>query len=280
MAKDSSFALKFSDWVKVEADANSSLKATLEGKSGRRLKIKKPETFLRDEVIKQEGVQEWIRTHASISYKGLFGHHKWKAPEIWMVTGVQLVTGGDVQAGTKASTHGGAGAGGDAGLAFGAPPGVAAVSAEASHGHSEEATNGYGYDDERVWAAQFMEVTIEYGDDEDHTLTAQDGKLIPKTIARFKLEDIADLRARGIRASRDIRVQANGKSTPKPPKPIGRVTVAETTEEDELDDIHVDDMPYIHALAGTEWDIYNECSQYLADAQSRQRSISPSPLGA
>merc|ERR1712093_214361 len=106
LSKDTSLALKFSDLMKAEGNANSTVTATLEGKSGRRLKIKKPEKFLRDEVMAQEGVQEWIRTQASISFKGHFGMHKFKAPEIWMVTGIQLITGGDVHVGSSRSVTG------------------------------------------------------------------------------------------------------------------------------------------------------------------------------
>ncbi|KAH7336624.1 hypothetical protein BKA65DRAFT_553262 [Rhexocercosporidium sp. MPI-PUGE-AT-0058] len=277
ISKETLLALNFSDWVKAEGNAHSTVTATLEGKSGRRLKIKKPEKFLRDEVMAQEGVQEWVRTQASISFKGHFGMHKFKAPEIWMVTGIQLITGGDVHVGSSRSVSGTVGASADVGAALGGPPRVAAIGAEASHGHNSEANNAYGYDDERVWAAQFMEVKIEYGTEADKAIKSKDNTLVPATITTFQLEDIADLRARGIRASQNLRAQANGQTYTKPPKPIARVVITGEDEEDDSDDegIKLSDHPYTQALKNTDWEMYNECSQYLVDAQTRRRSTTP-----
>jgi len=273
MSKDNSMALKLSDIVKAEASADSTVSAVLEGKSGRRLKIKKPEKFLRDEVITQAGVREWIRNQASISFKGHFGMHKFKAPEIWMVTGVQLVTGGDVQVGSSRSVGGSIGAHIDPGLAFGAPPGLASVGVHASHSHDSEANHGYGYENERVWAAQFMEVKIEYGDEEDKTVKMKENKLVPATISTFQLEDIADLKARGIRATQRQRADA--------PKLIGRIVLEDVDDDDvdaDSDDIRLSDHPYVEVLKDTDWDMYDECSKYLRDTETSGTSISPEPI--
>jgi len=280
LSRDTSMALKFSDFVKAEASSDSTVTATLEGKSGRRLKIKKPEKFLRDEVLTQDDVQEWIRTQASISFKGHFGMHKFKAPEIWMVTGVQLVTGGDVQVGSSRSTGGSIGAHADLGVAFGAPPGLGSVGVKASHGHDSEANTGYGFKDERVWAAQFMEVKIEYGDEEDKAVKTKENKLVPAAISTFQLEDIADLKARGIRATQRERAEE--------PKLIGRIVLEDVDDDDdddddatdtaESDDMHLSDHPYAEALKDTDWDMYDECSKYLRDAETKGPSISPEPI--
>jgi hypothetical protein len=270
--------------LKAEASANSTVTATLEGVSGRRLKIKKPEKFLRDEVITQEGVQEWIRTQASISFKGHFSNHRFKPPQIWMATGVQLITGGDVQVGSSRYTGSKIGASGDVGVAFGAPPGMASIGAEASHGHGSEANHGYSYDDERVWAAQFMEVKIEYGTEEDKALTKED-KPVPATISAFQLDDIADLKARGIRTTQKQRADASGQTIVKVPKLIGRLVVDgaddENNEKDtseDSDDIHLSDHPYVETLQDTDWDMYDECSKYLRDVERRGASSSPEPV--
>ncbi|CZT52392.1 uncharacterized protein RSE6_13725 [Rhynchosporium secalis] len=280
ISKDSSLGVKFSDLIKAEGSANSTITATLEGKSGRRLKIKKPEKFLRDEVMIQEGVQEWLRTQASISFKGHFGMHRFKAPEIWMVTGVQLVTDGIVHVGSSRSVSGTVGASGDVGASFGAPPGVAAIGAEAHHGQSSASNSSYGYGGERVWAAQFMEVKIEYGSEEDKTIKSKDNGFLPATITTFQLEDIADLSARGIRASQNLRAEANGHKCVKPPKPIARIVVCaenvdEEDEEEDGDAVQFSDHLYTEALKATDWDMYSECSQYLVDAKTRRRSTTP-----
>jgi hypothetical protein len=222
--------------------------------------------------MKQEGVEEWLRTQASISFRGHFGYHKWKVPEIWLVTGLQLVTGGRMKTVASKSAHGGIGGGVDAGALAGGPPGVVTVAAEASIDHTNQAANSSGYNDERVWAAQFMEVVIEYGDQEDTKLTSDEHKIFPKTIATFKLKDIADLKARGIRASQEQR----GQTISKPPQPIGRIMMRETEDAatgddaEDSDGIELDDKPYVEALRDTDWGMYDECSRYLDDAKSRR----------
>jgi len=275
-------ALKVSDFAKAEASANSTVAATLEGKSGRRLKIKKPEKFLRDEVITQDGAQEWIRTQASISFKAHFGLPRFKAPEIWMVTGVQLITGGNVQVGSSRSISSTIGAAGDPGVAFGTPPGTTAIRAEVSHGNDSEANTGYSHKDERVWAAQFMEVKIDYGAEEDKALKTKENKPMPAAISNFNLEDIADLKARGIRATQQQRADANGQPYVKPPELVGRIVVDGVDDEDEneddastdSDDIQLSEDSYLEGLSlkDDDWEMYNECSKYLQDEWTGKES--------
>jgi len=185
-----------------------------------------------------------------------------------MVTGVQLVRGGEVFASGSRNTGGKVGVGGDPSLAAGLPPGTLKVKVEGSAEKSTEANNGYGYDDERVWAAQFMEINIEYGDDEDVALGKQEKKDLPKAISEFRLKDIADLKARGIRGVR------TEEPAVKPPKPIGRVVVAETEEEvpEDPSGVQLDEMPYVDALKDTSWADYDDCVRYLAD---EDKQVSP-----
>jgi len=126
-----------------------------------------------------------------------------------------------------------------------------------------------------------MEVKIEYGDKEDPALSKDEHKFFPKTIATLRLKDIADLKARGIRAGQEQRAQANGKPVSKPPEPIGRVTIVENEslaiDEDsmmeDIEGIQLDGKPYIEAMKDTDWKMYDECSQYLVEAESRRRYI-------
>lgn len=270
VSKDSSLAFKFSDLLKAEASANSTIAATLEGKSGRRLKIKKPGQFLRDEVITQDGIQEWIRTQASIAFKGFFGKNKFKAPEIWMVTGVQLVTEGDVFVGSSRSISNTLGASGDPGISFGAPPGMTAIGGEMSYAQGSEANNGYGYEGERVWAAQFMEVKIVYGSEEDKSLKTIGDEPAPATILAFPLVDIADLKSRGIRATQKQRADAQGRPLAKLPELVGRIVAddikAKDIEDDtstEDSDIGLGDRFYMESVENTDWEMYDEHTKYL-----------------
>jgi hypothetical protein len=247
------------------------------------LQIKKPDRFLREAVIKQDNVQEWLRKQASVSWKSKFGHYKWKAPEIWMCTGIQLVTRGTVQTGASNSSSIHASAGADIGLVAGLTPGVAAVKVEGNHGHGEEAMNGYAYDDERIWAAQFMEISIEYGEgeaDKELSATLEDHKVVPKTIATFRLKEVADLKVRGIRASPARR--SDGNITPpmdKMPKPIGRITIkdieGEESESEEEGDggILIDETRYVDALKNTDWEMYRNATHYLDDKEREEQAV-------
>lgn len=225
------------------------------------------DSFLEESVMKQAGIDKWIRTQASISRKAIF-NHQFKAPKIWMVTGVQLVTNGEVHTGSSRHTKVGFGAGVDVGLLAGGPPNLAAIEGEVGHEHNAQADNHFGYEGERVWAAQFMEVSFEFSstpdpNDKDH----------PKTIAKFQLEDIADLKARGLRAGQDVRLLADGKSIGPPPPLVARITVAKETEavvENESNAIHIDDHPYVNSMKDTDWQSYNECLKFLADADAER----------
>lgn len=218
--------------------------------------------------MKQPGVDKWIRTQASISRKAFFGH-QFKAPKIWLCTGVQLVTNGDVHTGSSRHTRATVGAGIDGGAIVGGPPGVLVGQVEGGHAHGSEAGNHFGYEGERVWAAQFMEVSFEFSSGPD-----PEDKEHPKTIAKFQLEDIADLKARGLRAGQDVRMQADGQSMRPPPPLIARITVSSEKEEGtETKGIRMDDHPYVKSMQGTDWASYNECLKFLADADAPERGI-------
>jgi hypothetical protein len=220
--------------------------------------------------MKQDGVEKWIRTHASIDHRGRFGRNRWKSPEIWMVTGVQLVTGGEIHFEGSASKTISGKAGGDLGAVTGlAPPGALKLNGEASHGRSNGAKNDFGHEDERAWAAQFMPLMIEFGREEDAELTSQKNKHLPKTIRQFGLEDVPDLRARGIRAGQERSHSPTGPV----PELIGRITVqpnegksTDSTEEDS-EGIIVDDTPYVSSAQNADWEKYEEYKQFLSKAE-------------
>ncbi|KAE9975499.1 hypothetical protein EG328_003158 [Venturia inaequalis] len=192
---------------------------------------------------------KWIRTQASISCKAFFGH-QFKAPKIWLCTGVQLATNGDVHTGSARHNRASVGAGVYAGAIAGGPPGVLVAQTEGGHARGAEAGSHFGYEGERVWAAQFMEVSFKFSsaldpEDKDHS----------KTIAKIQLEDVADLKTRGLRASQDI-------------------TISEEKEDvTETKGIRIDDHPYVKLMKITEWASYNECLKFSADADASERGI-------
>lgn len=207
--------------------------------------------------MKQEGVERWIRRQASIAHKGLFGRDRWKAPELWMVTGVQYVTQGQIHFEGSASKQFSGKVGGDIGAATGAaPPGVLKIRGEAGFSGSDGAKNDFGHENERIWAAQFMPVMIKFGREEDAKLTLQAGTSLPKTIRQFQLQDVRDLITRGIRAG-----PGNNESPTGPvPQLIGRVVAQSTSPTDlNLDGanskgIIIDDRTYVTSIQGVDWD--------------------------
>jgi hypothetical protein len=273
-----SVGLTLSDLIRVSGERSQAILGTIQGQAGRRMKIRDPEAFL-DDVMKQEGVDRWIRTHASVARKSHIGRTKWKAPELWMVTGVQHVTGGEMHFEGSSTRKFAAQGGGDASMAVGAPPGTLKFDANINREKTNGAKNDFGHEDERVWAAQFMRITIEFGRQEDAVLT-NFGSAVPKTIAQFKLEDVPDLGARGIR---DIPGQNDNLAGPVP-KLIGRITTQQKTLEDKSDagedtdpeGIVIDDKSYVSSIQEADWDMYETYTQYIKDAEkSRQKRTSP-----
>ena len=158
---------------------------------------------------------------------------------------------------------------------------IGEVGVEVTHGHSGRNNNDYGHEDERVWAAQFMQVKIEYGDQGDKNLKTSDRKVVPAEITTFRLEDIADLKGRGIRGSLEQRAAANGLKKEKAPEPIGNIVVGEEEEEEEEEQdegIGLSDKVYVEELKETDWEMYDKCSLYLVHAQTGRKSPSPEPV--
>lgn len=75
----------------------------------------------------------------------------------------------------------------------------------ASYENSLGRTAGFVVEDEEVWFAQFMPVTIDFDSKQDEELLARKNKVLPKTIKRIELQEIEDLALEGIRsAAREI----------------------------------------------------------------------------
>jgi hypothetical protein len=262
----------FAQWIGGGGKRDKATLVTLQGASGRRVKIRRPEAFL-EEVFKQPGLEAWVRTHYSVTYRAKYGGRgEWKAPELWLVTGVQYVTGGEFHFEGSTSKDTSAHLGADIGAAAGGPPGILRANMEGSHERSNGAQNDFGHEDERVWAAQFMPVKIEFGDLKDAELSTA-GRVYPKTIARFRLMDVPDLTLQGFRVSHQTSEEPNI----QPPELVGRITVEttdsrdeeETDDDDDDDDggLMIDDGPYVGAMKDTNWEMYEKGLEYLWTAQ-------------
>jgi hypothetical protein len=122
-----------SSWIGFDAKNDKATLVTLQGASGRRVKIKRPEDFL-EEVVRQPKLEEWVRTHSSVTYRAKYSlHGEWKAPELWLVTGVQYITGGAFHSEGSTSKDLSGHAGADISAAAGGPPGLVKAKVEGSN---------------------------------------------------------------------------------------------------------------------------------------------------
>ncbi|KAL5444399.1 hypothetical protein PMIN06_008410 [Paraphaeosphaeria minitans] len=261
----SSAGLSFTSFLGLGSKRENSVQITLTGTSGRRVRIRNPEAFL-EEVIKQPGLDEWLRMHATAKYKSRYSASTWTAPELWLVTGLQYVSGGQYHfednATKELSAHGGV----DLGAAAGGPAGVARIQAEARHKGANGAQNGAVQEDECVWAAQFMPVKIEFGPQAPDTKLSGRG-WFPKTIKTIYLEDIKDLEFQGVRAS-------DNPVSEETPELVARIATAqgdrdlgvseeEDSEGEEVEEFVIDDGTYVQSLQNANFEMHNKYTTYL-----------------
>jgi hypothetical protein len=248
----------------------------------RSLTVHSPEGFLEEIVMKQKGAEEWVRKHTSMKYFSAWGKHRWNCPEIWMVTGVQYVTGGTVHTGANESSEFSAAAGADIGAAVGGPPNIGKVKVEGGFDHSNTVNTDYQHKDERIWAAQFMPIEFDFGHPIDEDLTAKDkeGQKRPATVKSWKLDEVPDFGGRGIRASQEV----DDRPRATPPKMFASIarrqtdplpsSADEATEDPE--GLVIDDRPYIDSLKQIkreDVDVYNKSWQFLTESEKRRAAL-------
>lgn len=97
------------------------------------------------------------------SCRAFLTRSRWKAPSIWLVTGVHLISDGRVHAGWNAGLNMQGGISADAGTLAGGPPtGKPAADVQGSLKKNIHMENLYGQSGERVWCAQFMELAVDF----------------------------------------------------------------------------------------------------------------------
>jgi hypothetical protein len=229
--------------------------------------------FLRDVVLKQEGVEKWIRDTLSIQATGklIQGKFAWKPPRIWVCTGLQLIKHGKVKYSTVNSHSGGGGINLDAGLiTTGIPTGQSAAE---FHGHLENSThvdNDYDYDDERVWAAQWMEIGVVFRS------KGPNDKEKPMVVDLKQIEHLEH----GVRTPEqtpETAINSNGANIETRPEvaeivglklPLDNSNIIDESNQEEevpydLDSIVFDSRPYTEAMDGIDWKRYEKYRTYL-----------------
>lgn len=183
-----------------------------------------------------------------------------------MVTGVQLVTGGEVHTGSTRGFNTGAGVEVDGSAIAALPPDVARAKADVNIDYSSGASAEYGHEDERVWAAQFMDILIDPKPHPDKEARKQ-GRL---AVDVMSLKPPVDLRSRGMRRFRENNAPTNGHMNG--PEATALLHLEDTDIDDALSDLAFDERPYHAAIGRIDWDKYALASQYENDLKTSSES--------
>ncbi|KAI1745817.1 hypothetical protein F4680DRAFT_4 [Xylaria scruposa] len=283
---------KVIDAANIGADRSRTRDVSIVGTQARRYQIKKPEKFLRQQVLAQPDVKKWIVDRLSISFYARWKHHQktgepWKAPSIWLVTGVHLISDGRVHSGWNVGVdvHGGIRA--DPGTLTGGPPtGASVADVQGSLNRNIQMENLYGQSGERVWCAQFMELAVDFtnGPSRDES-QGWHTRLFPrKEIEVLQLRQVEDLGVGGVRRratfkqppqsssidwkkhqAQIIGLQTTGEDTDVTgTADDDAVDATERTDIDEpLDKMVVSDLPYNQDLSGQDWETFEDYLAYL-----------------
>ncbi|KAI3323216.1 hypothetical protein HD806DRAFT_498445 [Xylariaceae sp. AK1471] len=281
---------KVIDAANVGADKMKTRDVSIVGTQARRYQIKKPERFLFQQVLTQPEVKKWIADNLSISFYARWKHHRktgepWKAPSIWMVTGVHLISDGRVHSGWNIDLNIQGNLTADPGTLTGGPPtGQTAASVQGSLRKNVQMENLYGQSGERVWCAQFMELAVDFTNGPQRN--PPEGwitRLSPKKeVEVLQLRQVEDLGVSGVRRSTTTKESSSSSSIDwknHQAKIIGLQTTGEDTDEaattedaadsatpdndEPLDKMVVNDLPYNQGLSMQDWNIFDDYLAYL-----------------
>lgn len=187
--------------MKGRAGRRESEEVSVSGKAGRRLQIKKPEKFLNEVLLALPPARAWLADQLSIS-RGMYYLNQAglsKPPHIWMVTGIQYITDAHVvNDRTRAHT-----ASASANIPVPEPISAAAMILIGQEGlsgglevNSSSATGmSYHHTDERVWAAQFTQLSVKF------TAKPESADDLPN---RIPLRDVVDMKKGAVRAGSQV----------------------------------------------------------------------------
>ncbi|KAI1117283.1 hypothetical protein F5Y14DRAFT_403814 [Nemania sp. NC0429] len=289
---------KLIDAANVGADKSKTRDVSITGTQARRYQIKKPEAFLRQQVLTQPEVKKWIADRLSISWYARLKHHRktgepWKAPSIWLVTGVHLISDGQVHSGWSAGLQVQGSISADPGTLTGGPPiGKPAASVRGSLSKSVQAENLYGQTGERVWCAQFMELAVDFtnGPRSHNDSQGWITRLFPKKeVQVLQLRQVEDLGVSGVRRrptalkeSQSLSIDwEKHQATIIGLRTTGEEDTDETVAADEDEDdatnaaerpdsdeapgrkMVVADLPYDQGLSGEDWKTFEDYLAYI-----------------
>lgn len=218
----------------------------------------------------------------------------WKAPEIWLLTGIQLIKEGKVHYGWNVASSFQVGAAVDAGvITEGVPTEQDVAKLDVKHSSTAKVQNIYGHKGERVWCAQFMKIAVEFEKEPKINPTKGSLKEVPKAERmKITLREVEDL---GIKGARRFPTNEDVQSDEKLEGCAGEKAVfswdnhtaeivglecVDRMEGDEAEvgengdgelakEIDVSEAPYAEAMAKVDWKWYEEYSTYL-DYQQKE----------
>ncbi|KAG5746258.1 hypothetical protein H9Q70_011059 [Fusarium xylarioides] len=170
----------------------------INGEKASRFQIDQPTDFLNREILSRSDAREWLHSRVTVArriyYMNQLKPGKARHPDIWLVTGIQLMSNVTVRSESQSQTNI------HAGVEIPPPEltsGITAILASDSgigvkgeQVHDAESSIEYEHTDERVWAAQFRRLKLKF---------RMEKQTSPSAIGNVSLRDLLDLGQLGIR---------------------------------------------------------------------------------
>jgi hypothetical protein len=282
-SKDTTIAGNLSDYITASSSNTSSDIASIAGVAGRRMSLRKPEEFVKEDVLKQEGVMEWLRIQApAIKYSQrlkIFSENKaWNSPEIWVCTGLQMVKNGNSYYGSERECLKSLKVNADASEFIAVPAGAVSAGFNIAWNKAVGSSTEYSFEGERIWAAQFMQLTVRYGTESDTYMTAKLDRDIPKVVTSYEVLEVPNLGHGGFRNDRVSSENSNSGAALK------SVDLVLHVASDEAEEFHrtkptameLNPAPYQELLANISWNEYKTAVDWLTTPHKTDQDISKS----
>ncbi|KAI1284650.1 hypothetical protein F5Y07DRAFT_11033 [Xylaria sp. FL0933] len=203
---------------------------------------------------------------------------KWKAPSIWLVTGVHLISDGRVHSGWNVGINMQGSISADPGAPTGGTPtGRSAADVQGSLKKNIQMENLYGQSGERVWCAQFMELAVDFTNGPQRNESqGWFTRLFPKKeIEVLQLRQVEDLGVSGVRRRATLKASPSSSVDWNNHQAmiIGLQTTGENSDEgadgtftdndEPLDKMVVADLPYNQGLSKQDWETFEEYLAYF-----------------
>jgi len=160
-------AANIADSITLSMSKDKQYDTIIEGEFGRRFEVEENVDFLLDVVMKSPGAQTWLQNKLSSSwYMRFFNRRRGQSthtPKIWVCTGIQLVGGAHARTKSENAREFTWGAKLNSGMiTSGIPGGPDIIDLKTSYTKESGVETGYYHDDERIWAALFFPLDVEY----------------------------------------------------------------------------------------------------------------------